>query len=138
VLLTAEGFEQFQRLYVPKEYQRHPKRSRRFTDRKNEVLIDFLITGGHPGLGEPGPISFPDPATVSEVIEDKKVVNLPTLVQLKLAARRYYDFGDVVHLIRVHDLNEAFAEQVHPSVRRDYVECLEEKRREDEYEAREG
>jgi hypothetical protein len=58
------------------------------------------------------------------------------LVQLKLAARRYSDFGDVVFLIRVHNLDESFAEQLHPSVRRDYIECLEEKRREDEYEAR--
>jgi cobalamin-dependent methionine synthase I len=63
-------------------------------------------------------------------------VNLPTLVQLKLAARRYQDFADVVALIRANNLDEAFAEQLHTSVRQDYVECLEEKRREDEYETR--
>jgi hypothetical protein len=41
----------------------------------------------------------------------------------------------VVALIRVHELDEAFAERLDPTVRGDYVECLEEKRREDEYEA---
>jgi hypothetical protein len=58
------------------------------------------------------------------------------LVQLKLADRRYKDFGDVVDLIRTHRLDESFAENLAPSVRGDYIECLEEQRREDVYEAR--
>ena len=33
-------------------------------------------------------------------------MKLPELIQLKLAARRYKDFGDVVFLIRVHNLDE--------------------------------
>ena len=66
-------------------------------------------------------------------MDGRRVVNLPTLIQLKLAARRHKDFGDVVELIRFNDLDESFAKRLHPSVRRDYIECLEEKRREDEY-----
>ena len=31
---------------------------------------------------------------------------------------------------------ESFQARLHPAVHRDYLECLEEKRREDEYEAR--
>jgi hypothetical protein len=65
-------------------------------------------------------------------------VNLRTLIELKLAARRYQDFADVVALIRVNNLDEAFAKNLHTSVRADYIECLEEKRREDEYEVRNG
>ena len=61
-----------------------------------------------------------------------------TLIQLKLAARRHRDFGDVVELIRIHSLGESFARRLHTSVRGDYIECLEEKRRDDEYQAREG
>ncbi|HYT89313.1 MAG TPA: hypothetical protein VEL76_11460, partial [Gemmataceae bacterium] len=63
---------------------------------------------------------------------------LVTLIQLKLAAGRYQDFADVVNLIRAHELDESFQEKLHSSVRRDYIECLEEKRREDEYEAING
>jgi hypothetical protein len=63
---------------------------------------------------------------------------LPQLIQLKLAAGRYYDFGDVVFLIRTHNLDESFMAQLHPSVHKDFIECLEEKRREDDYQAREG
>ena len=80
---------------------------------------------------------FPEPTKVAEVISKYRVANLATLIELKLAARRYRDFGDVVELIRVHDLDESFLQKLHPSVHQDFIECLEEKRREDDYEARE-
>jgi hypothetical protein len=136
-LLTAEGLDTFQRAFVGKEFDAVPGRTRRFRDRVNGVTIDILVTGRFPGSGKPGPIAFPDPAAVRETVEDYSVVNLPTLVQLKLAARRWRDFADVVELIRVHNLDESFLEKLHPAVHQDFIECLEEKRREDEYEARE-
>jgi hypothetical protein len=136
VLLTAEGFAAFRRLFVEADYESIPDRKRRFIDRANRVNVDVLVTGLFPGSGRPGPISYPDPVDVNETIDDIRFVNLVTLVQLKLAARRYQDFGDVVALIRANDLDEAFADGLDPTVRGDYVECLEEKRREDEYDAR--
>jgi hypothetical protein len=136
ILLTAEGLAEFARLYAPKNYEVDPRRPRRFTDRTSQVGIDFLVTGRFPGSGRPGPVAFPDPAAVHELIDQVQFVDLATLVQLKLAARRYQDFADVVALIRVQDLDEGFAGRLHLAVRSDYIECLEEKRREDEYEAR--
>jgi hypothetical protein len=136
LLLTAEGLTEFRRRFVPKDYEEVSGRPRRFSDRKNGVKIDFLVTGLFPGSGVPGPIAYPDPAVVGEVIDDARVVDLTTLIQLKLAARRYQDFADAVALIRVHELDEGFADRIDPTVRADYIECLEEKRREDEYEAR--
>jgi hypothetical protein len=135
ILLTPHGFEEFRRRFVEKDFAATVRR-RRFIDRKNEVIVDILLTGMYPGSGMPGPIAFPDPIDVSDRVEETRVINLATLIQLKLAARRHKDFGDVVELIRVHDLDESFQRQLHASVCRDYVECLEEKRREDEYEAR--
>src|SRR5262249_6141265 len=137
VLLTQDGLEQFRRELVGKFYDRVEGRSRRFVERKSKVTVDCLVTGHYPGRGRPGPFAFPNPAEASVVIEKVKVVNLPQLIQLKLAARRHYDFGDVVFLIKVHNLDESFLKQLHPSVHQDFIECLEEKRREDEYEARE-
>jgi hypothetical protein len=64
--------------------------------------------------------------------------HLTTLIQLKLAARRHADLGDVVNLIRAHNLDESLNRHLRPSVHADFVECVEEKRREDEYDAREG
>jgi hypothetical protein len=112
------------------------RRPRRFIDRTNERTLDVLLSGLFPGSGKPGPFAFPDPEEVAERIEEIQFLKLDTLVQLKLAARRYRDFGDVVELIRCNNLDETFAARLHPSVRGDYLECLEEKSREDEYEAR--
>jgi hypothetical protein len=138
VLLTQEGLNRFLNEFVGDTYDRVEGRPRRFTEKQSGVTIDCLVTGRYPGSGKPGPIAFPDPEQASEEIEKIRVITLPQLVQLKLAARRYSDFGDVVFLIRVHNLDESFLEKLHPSVHKDFVECLEEKRREDEYEAREG
>jgi hypothetical protein len=136
ILLTSEGFAAFRQQFLGQSFDTIPGRPRRFVDRGNAVTLDVLVTGMFPGSGKPGPITYPDPTTVRERIENIEVVNLPTLIELKLAARRYQDFADVVSLIRVHQLDESFADRLHPTVRSDYIECLEEKRREEEYEAR--
>jgi len=136
ILLTEQGFGEFRRRFVPKSYDPVEGRPRRFLDRRHGVTFDVLVTGLFPGSGAPGPIAFPDPAVVSETIRKMQVVNLPTLIQLKLAAHRHRDFGDVVELIRFNGLDESFLKKLHPAVHRDFIECLEEKRREDEYEAR--
>jgi hypothetical protein len=138
VLLTPEGFERFQQAFVGRDYDRLAARPRRLVDRRNGVNVDVLLTGRFPGTGRPGPIAFPDPAEVSEEIKKLHVLRLTTLIQLKLAARTHSDHGDVVNLIRAHNLDESFNHDLHPSVRADFIDCLEEKRREDEYEAREG
>jgi hypothetical protein len=138
VLLTPEGLERFRTELVGELYEPVEGRPRRFKERQSGVQVDCLLTGRYPGSGEPGPLAFPDPAEASQEINKIQVITLPQLIQLKLAARRYYDFGDVVFLIRTHNLDESFLPQLHPSVHQDFIECLEEKRREDEYIAREG
>jgi hypothetical protein len=138
ILLSVDGFAEFKKRFVPKQYEQVAGRSRRFVDRANGIGVDVLVAGMFPGSGKPGPIAYPEPAEVAREVEKHQVVDLATLVQLKLAARRYKDFGDVVELIRHNDLDESFADKLDPSVRQDYIECLEEKRREDEYEARNG
>ena len=138
ILLTPEGLEQFRQKLAAKFYDPVEGRPCRFVERRSGVQIDFLVTGRYPERGNPGPFAFPDPGQASEAIEEVRVVTLPQLIQLKLAARRYYDLGDVAFLIHMHDLDESFLEKLHPSVHKDFIECLEEKQRADEYEAREG
>lgn len=135
-LFTPAGLNAFRNRFVGKNYARVPGRPTRFVDRTSRITVDILVTGFFPGSGDPGPIAYPNPAQVRESIDKIDVVDLVTLVQLKLAARRLKDFADVVELIRFNYLDEAFARRLHASVRGDYIECLEEKRREDEYEAR--
>ena len=135
-LVSASGIAAFRQLAKTAGFEPVAGRSRRFVDRTTGIHFDFLVTGLFPGSGAPGPIAYPDPATVAQNIDDLQIVDLPTLVQLKLAARRHQDFADVVNLIRANELDETFGQQLHPSVQADYVACLEEKRREDEYEKR--
>ena len=135
-LLSADGLRALRQIAGTEEFDAVPGRARRFVDRRSGVAFDVLVAGSFPGSGAPGPISFPDPLAVSQTIDDLRVVDLTTLIELKLAARRYQDFADVVNLIRANRLDESFQDKLHASVRDDYVECLEEKRREDEYEAR--
>ena len=135
-LLTADGFAAFKSLLDASDFATVQGRSRRFVDRATGVTFDILVAGAFPGSGEPGPIAFPDPASVAQTIDDLRVVDLPTLVQLKLAAGRFQDFADVVSLIRANQLDEQFQVKLHPTVRADYIECVEEMRREDRYEAK--
>jgi hypothetical protein len=136
VLLSRKGFERFRRVVVPNFYKKVEGRPRRFVEKASGVQLDVLVTGLYPGTGGPGPFAFPDSKQVRKEIDNIQVISLPQLIQLRLASRRYYDFGDVVFLIRVHDLDESFLEELHPSVHQDFIECLKEKRREDENEAR--
>lgn len=138
VLLTREGLAEFRRRFVPTDYEPVPGLPRRFSDRKNQRTIDILVAGLFPGSGRPGPIAFPNPTEVRQPIHKIHFVNLVTLIQLKLAARRHRDFGDVVELIRFNNLDESFLGRLHPTLHRDFIECMEEKRREDEYLSREG
>jgi hypothetical protein len=136
LLLAADGFSAFKAVIAIAGFQAVHGRPRRFVDPRTGVTFDILVTGQFPGSGVPGPIAFPEPSQVAQEMDGLRVASLPTLVQLKLAARRHQDFADVVSLIRVNGLDEAFADSLHPSVRTDYLLCLDEKRREDEYEAR--
>jgi hypothetical protein len=137
-LVSANGLVEIRKMISAGTFASSPGRPRRFIDPQNKISFDVLVTGAFPGSGEPGPISYPDPAVVSENIDGLAVINLPMLIQLKLAAGRYQDFADVVNLIRENQLSESFADQLHEKVRADFHECLEEMKREDEYERRQG
>ena len=104
--------------------------SKNLRDTQNGVRIEFLIAGGYPGDGLPKPVSFPDPKTVSTEIDGIQVVELPTLVQLKLASAtapgRRKDLGDVQELIRMLALPESFADALDPSVRASFSELWRE------------
>jgi hypothetical protein len=62
--------------------------------------------------------------------------DLATLIGRNLTTRRHQNLADVVNLIRTHNLDESFMSCLHPSVHRDFIDCLEEKRRDDEFEER--
>jgi hypothetical protein len=135
ILVRPEGLAKVRDLVATGTFSSVAGRSRRFIEPSEGVQFDLLVTGLFPGSGKPGPIPFPDPTVVAQTVRDVRVANLKTLIELKLAAHRYQDFADVVSLIRANDLDESFMSQLHLSVHKDFIECLEEKRREDSYES---
>ena len=64
------------------------------------------------------------------MIDGVKTVDLPTLIELKLASGmsallRLRDLADVQDLIRIKSLDAAMAEQLDPSVCEKYLELYE-------------
>jgi hypothetical protein len=136
VLLTPQGLDQFRRNLDHGQYDSVPKHTRRFVDTRNGTTIVVMLTGHFPGRTSPGPFPFPDPEEVGKEIDGITVVALPDLIQLKLAARSFRESADVVSLIEANDLDDAFADELHASVRDSYLGCVEEIQREREFLAR--
>ncbi|QDV89101.1 hypothetical protein RAS2_01620 [Phycisphaerae bacterium RAS2] len=101
--------------------------SKQLRDTQTGVRIEFIVTGQFPGDGKPKPVAFPDPADASVEIDGIRYVNLPTLLELKLASGmtnsgRLRDLADVQELIRVLKLPRDYAEKLNPYVREKFVE----------------
>lgn len=101
--------------------------STKLRDTESGVRIKFLIAGHYPGDGKPKPVVFPDPASVATTIDGVQYLNLPTLIDLKLASgisapHRTKDLADVQELIRELRLDREVAEKLNPFVRDKYLE----------------
>lgn len=94
------------------------------------VRVDFVVSGQFPGDGKPSPIPFPDPNRIPTPSKSVCVVDLKTLIELKLAsgmtgAGRLQDLADVQRLIQEHRLSRNFAKKLNPYVRERFVELCE-------------
>jgi len=137
VLLRPEGLEAFRERLVGLGYVEAFKGARKsFKSTRTGVKVEFLTTGEYPGDGKPKPVAFPDPVDVAMEANSVKVINLPTLVELKLASgmtqpSRRRDLSDVQDLIRVLKLDERFGQSLSPYVRPMYMTLLAEVASED-------
>ena len=102
--------------------------SKNLRDAEHGVRIEFLVAGEFPGDGKPKPVSFPEPALASVLIDGIRFLSRPKLVELKLASgltggiQRMKDFSDVVALIQTLHLSADFADELNPYVREKYLE----------------
>jgi hypothetical protein len=128
VLLTPDGLERFKRHWLGRGYVERFPGSKNMRDARSGVKIDVLLTGAYPGDGKPKPVRFPDPVDAAVDIDGLQTVNLPKLIELKLASGmtapdRPRDFDDVIQLIRALRLLKNFASrQLDPWVCAKYVE----------------
>lgn len=126
LLLTQEGLEQFQETLVGRGYvPAFPGARKTFRDTRTNIRVEIITTGEYPGDGRPKPVSFPDPSVVSVEIDGLQVIDLRTLIELKLASGisasdRLKDLADVQELIRVLNLSLEMTSQLDDSVREEY------------------
>lgn len=107
----------------------HPH-SKHLRDTEFGVRIEFLTSGDFPGGGQPKPVAFPDPRSVSFESDGVSHITLPALIELKLASgmtnpARLKDLADVLELIKLRKLSADYAEQLNPFVRDKYRELCE-------------
>jgi len=127
ILITAEGLARFKARWLGRGYVERFPGSRGIRDTATGVPIDFLVAGEFPGDGGPKPVRFPDPAAVPRADGTYRVIDVRTLIELKLASGmsavdRLQDLADVLALIRANDLAESFGEALDASVRDKYRE----------------
>jgi hypothetical protein len=131
LLVTRESLDQIHRELTGLGYLPPFAQSRHLRDTSNGVRIEFLVTGDYPGDGKPKEVAFPDPAQVAVRIGDEAYVNLPTLIELKLASgmtgrARRKDIGDVQEVIKELKLPRDFSDKLNPYVRDLYLELWDE------------
>ncbi|MBW4553171.1 MAG: nucleotidyltransferase family protein [Aphanocapsa sp. GSE-SYN-MK-11-07L] len=127
VLLKPEGLEAFRTALVGRGVvPAFPGATRMFRDSTTGVVIEILTTGEFPGDGKPKPVRFPDPAVVAIERDGIRVIQLFSLIELKLAsglsaADRLKDLADVQELIRTLNLPADVVDQLDPSVQAGYT-----------------
>lgn len=128
-MVSDKGLTRLQEELVGRGYAGVAPEGRNLRDTETGVRIEFVITGEFPGDGKPKPVVFPDPQSVTESHEGIRVINLKSLVELKIssgmtAKGRLQDLADVQRLIQQHNLTSTFARKLHPYVRSKFLELL--------------
>lgn len=131
LLLTRKGLEDFCEKLVGRGYRpAFEGATKKFRTTEGNVPVEVITEGEFPGDGKPKPIVFPDPSTVTEVIDGVKTISLEKLIELKLASGisapdRLKDLADVQEMIRLKGLDEAFSKRLDETVRAKYLELWE-------------
>lgn len=134
ILVTKQDLKLIHERLAGRGYLPPHRQSKHLRDTELGVRIEFLITGDYPGDGKPKPVAFPDPAAASTSSDGVSYINLPALVELKLAsgmtnAGRLRDLADVLELIKLLNLPANFTEQLDPYVRDKFAELWKQARK---------
>jgi len=129
ILVSGEGLDRLHKQLIGLGYVRVAPGSRNLRDVETGVKVEFIVTGEFPGDGKPKPVAFPAPEAVVERREGIKVINLKSLIELKLASGmtakgRLQDLADVQRLIQEYGLNAEFAKELNAYVQDKFLELL--------------
>jgi hypothetical protein len=127
ILVTREALRMIHEALEGLGYVPPFQGSKNLRDAGSGVKIEFLVTGDYPGDGKPKPVAFPEPSRVAVELGGIRCVNLPTLVELKIASgmtnpARLKDLADVQELMKQLQLTRDLAAQLNPYVQDKYRE----------------
>jgi hypothetical protein len=127
VLIRREDLARFKERWLGRGYLEVTPGLKAVRDTSRGIKVDFLISGDFPGDGKPKPVAFPDPTSQTSTAGGFRIVDLGTLVELKLASgmtapHRARDIADVIDLIRARSLPRSYAEALDPYVRAKFDE----------------
>lgn len=127
ILIRREDLARFKQRWLGRGYVDVTPGLKAIRDTERGVRIDFLIAGDFPGDGKPKPVAFPDPASQASTGDGFRIVDLNTLLELKLASgmtapHRARDIADVIDLVRAGGLPRDTANQLDPYVQAKYDE----------------
>jgi hypothetical protein len=134
ILISRADLKRIHEQLDGRGYQPPFFRSKNLRDTEYKVKIEFLLSGDYPGDGQQKPVAFPEPSRVAMERDGIKFLQLPALIELKLASGmtssdRLKDLTDVQELIKILALQLDFAEQLDPYVRDKYTELWHSTRR---------
>jgi hypothetical protein len=127
LLVTREGLTRIHEALDGLGYVPPFQGSKQLRDADTGVKIEFLVAGEYPGDGKPKPVVFPDPGAVAIERDGIRYVDLPLLIDLKIASGltnpgRLKDLADVQELIKHLHLPRGTVEQLNPYVQEKFVE----------------
>ena len=129
LLVTRDGLKKVHTALEGLGYRPPYQNSKHLRDTEYGVKIEFLVAGEYPGDGKPKPVSFPMPAEVAEEIGGIRCINLPALVELKLASGmsntdRAKDLLDVIEMIKVLSSSSRVCREVEAVCAREVLATL--------------
>lgn len=139
ILIREEDLQAFKERWIGRGWVDKFEGSKNFRDTIVNVDIDALIVGKFPGDGLPKPVAFPNPELVVDVSEEGlPYVSLPSLLELKIACgmttiHRPRDLDDVIQLIKVNKLPQAYGETLNPFVQQKFGELWQAAQISDDY-----
>jgi hypothetical protein len=129
IALPAARVDEFVRAAGVSGFDLLPRRKGRWprlVHRETGIQVDIRPEGARPGTpSKPAPTTIPHPAVMGATGCTLRYMNLPSLVELKLAAGRARDESDVVELLRVNPDRIAALRDHLATIHADYVRAFD-------------
>jgi len=129
IVLAADRVQEFIRVASVSGFEPQPVPEGRWPKlrhRDTDVYVDLLPEGARPGTqSRPAPTTIPHPSRIGGKGQELHYIELPALIELKLAAGRVRDEADVVELIRANSQEIAAIRSHLSAVHADYVKAFD-------------